>query len=86
MIYLSKEPCGKKRWSCSQNLERPYSRYNDHKYNRRQLERLCKNPPDRSYWEKQYPGWNIPNDEYSVQIEYNDITGWSIYLKLYKRE
>lgn len=77
--YLAKDPRGKKRWSSSQNLEKPESRTNDHKYSRRQVERIVKNEIDNQiYWERQYPGWMISKCE----PVYNDITGWSIYLKL----
>jgi len=84
--YLSKDPCGKRRWSCSQNLDKPWSRTNDYKYSRRQIEKLAKSPPDIAYWEKQYKGWKLAKDQYGIRTEYNDITGWSIYLKFYKRE
>jgi len=84
--YLTKRPNGKKRWSPSQNLEKPWSRTNDHKYSRRQVEKLAKTPPDIAYWENQYKGWKLAKDDYAVRIEYNDITGWSIYLKLHRRE
>lgn len=36
--YLVKQSGGKKRWTSSHNLERPYSRTNDGKYNHRQIE------------------------------------------------
>ncbi len=84
--YLTKFKNRKKRWSSSHNLEKPWSRNNDHKYSRREVERICKNIPDRTYWEREYQGWTITNDDYGVKTEYNDITGWSIYLKMKKLE
>lgn len=84
--YLTKNPNGKKRWSSSQNLEKPWSRTNDHKYSRKQIEKLAKNPPDIAYWETKYKGWTLAKDQYALRVEYNDITGWSIYLKLHRRE
>ncbi len=84
--YLTKNPNGKRRWSPSQNLEKPWSRTNDHKYSRRQIEKLAKTPPDIAYWETRYKGWTLAKDEYAIRTEYNEITGWSIYLKLYRRE
>lgn len=83
--YLTKDPQGKKRWSSSQNLERPWSRPNDHKYSRREVEKIAKNPPGREYWEKKYPGWTLINNDYAFTTVYNEITGWSIYLKLRRR-
>jgi hypothetical protein len=85
--YLSKDPRGRKRWSCSQNLDRPWSRTNDYKYSRRQIEKIAKEPPDISFWEKKYKGWKLAKDEYSIRTEFNEITSsWSIYLKLYRIE
>ena len=84
--YLVKQGCGKKRGNSSHNLERPYSRTNDGKYNRRQIEKWAKEHPPREFWEKKYPGWTLTDDDYGVQYEYNDFTGWAVYLKLRKKE
>lgn len=84
--YLAKNPGGKKRWSSSHNLKKPESRNNDHRYSKREVERLAKEPVDIAYWEKQYPGWTLTDMKYGVVAKYNDITGWSIYLKLRKKE
>lgn len=77
--YLTKNPNGKKRWSTSQNLEKPEYRNNDHKYTHRQVERIVQSEIDNQiYWAKQYPGWAVNE----CKPVYNDITGWSIYIKL----
>lgn len=77
--YLMKNPNGKKRWSSSQNLERPEYRNNDHKYSRRQLERIAKDEIDNQlYWKKMYPEWDMTD----CKPVYNEITGWAVYLKL----
>ena len=79
--YLTKDPQGKKRWSGSQNLDKPVSRDNDHKYKKRQIETAIRND-DKQFWEKQYPEYWLT--EYKPV--YNEFTGWSVYLKLRKRE
>lgn len=84
--YLAKQPGGKKRWSSSQNLQRPTSRANDGRYTRRQVEKIAKERPGREFWEKKYPGWTLTDDDYGVTYEHNPVTGWSIYLKLRKKE
>ncbi len=85
--YLAKQPGGKKRYSTSQNLERPTSRANDGRYTRRQVEKIAKERPGREFWEKKYPGWTLTtDDDYGAAYEYNPVTGWSIYLKLRKKE
>lgn len=84
--YLTKNPSGKKRWSSSKNLERPKSRPNDHKYSKREIERIAKNPPSPEYWKKEYPGWTLAEGDYAFKAEYNEVTGWSVYLKFYRRD
>lgn len=84
--YLTKNPKGKKRWSSSQNLEKPWSRTNDFKYSRREVEKIAKTPEDVAYWEKKYEGYTIANKDYGVKMEYNEVTGWAIYLKLRRRD
>lgn len=79
--YLSKDPKGKKRWSSSQNLEKPEYRNNDHKYSRREVEKIVRDEIDNNlFWAKKYPDWDLTE----CKAEYNDITGWAIYLKLRK--
>lgn len=85
-VYLVKQSGGKKRWTSSQNLERPTSRTNDGKYNRRQIEKWARERPGREFWEKKYPGWTLTDEDYGIEYKYNDFTGWSIYLKLRKKE
>lgn len=84
--YLVKQGAGKKRWTSSHNLKRPYSRTNDGRWKRKQLERIAKERPGREFWEKKYPGWILTDDDYGIQYRYNDYTGWSIYLKLRRKE
>ncbi len=84
--YLVKQAGGKKRWSTPQNLDRPVSQATDGKFTRRQIEKWAKERPGREFWERKYPGWTLTDDDYGVQYEYNEHTGWSIYLKLRKRE
>lgn len=77
--YLMKNPNGRKRWSSSQNLERPTYRTNDHKYTRRQVERIVRDEIDnQAFWKKTYPDWDLTE----CKPVYNEITGWSVYLKL----
>lgn len=82
--YLTKNPNGKKRWSSSQNLDRPQRRDNDSKYTKRQVERMAREDPGNiAYWMKQYPGWRLTQS----RPEFNEVTGtWSIYLKFRRLE
>ncbi|MDO4778490.1 MAG: hypothetical protein Q4A42_02920 [Tissierellia bacterium] len=84
--YLIKNPTSKKRWSCSQNLKRPISRTNDYRYSRRQINNIASKQFDPKWWESKYPGYFITDKDSGYETIYNDITGWSIYLRLRKRE
>jgi len=107
--YLSKQSGGKKRWSSSQNLDkpekevndqdkpirettsrfsasanlkRPWSRTNDYKFNRKEVEKIAKDPPGSAYWERRYPGYGIIGGDYGFEAVYSDSRGWALYLKL----
>ena len=83
--YLTKEPNKKKRWSSSQNLIRPIEASpNDHKYSKRQIEKIAKGYVDDEYWKKKYPGWHITDRDYGIQISHNERSGYYIYLRLKK--
>lgn len=84
--YLVGNPTQKRRWSSSQNLERPTQRTNDHRYSRKKVIKLSLFPENLDYWEKLYPGYEITDKLYGFQAIYNDFTGWSIYLKLRKKK
>lgn len=84
--YLVRNPTKKKRWSCSQNLRRPESRTNDYKYSRRKVIQLANAPLDIEYWERKYPGYTIKDKVRGFEPVYNDFTGWSLYIKMRKKE
>lgn len=84
--YLARNITQKRRWTCSQNLKRPESRTNDHKYSHRKLEKMATGYLDVGLWEKLYPGWTVKDKENGYQAVYSEWTGWSIYLKLRKKE
>lgn len=83
--YIIQDSMGKKHWTQSQNLVRPWSRKNDHRYSRRQLIKLAEMQPDsadyKKYWESQYLGYDLIESERT----YNENTGWAFYLKLRRR-
>lgn len=85
--YLTKFANRKKRWSSSKNLKKPESRTNDFKYSRREVDKIIKNPFDLEYWENKYRGYTLcDKGDYSIKTEYNELTGWAIYLKLRRKE
>ena len=85
----------RKRWRGALHLTKPVRLPdNDHRYSRRQIERLAlaapypawgkdvEALPHADFWRKQYPGWRVV----SYQPRYNDFSGWAIYLKMRRVE
>ncbi len=85
-VYLARQAGGKKRWTSSHNLERPSCQTKDGKFSHKQLEKWAKERPGREFWERKYPGWTLTDEDYGIAYEYNDFTGWAIYLKLRRKE
>ena len=83
--YLARHTSHKRKWSCSQNLERPFERTNDHKYSRKRLIQYALDPYDIDRWEKIYPGWTVADKDSGIEAKYNDFTGWAVYLKLRRK-
>ena len=78
-----KDSAGKKHWTQSQNLEKPWHRApNDWKYSRRQMDKVGKLSVDceefRAFWERKYKGWELVACEKSYQEE----MGWYFYLTM----
>lgn len=78
--YINKRKKGRKKWSTSQNLEKPKVKKNDHKYSFRRIREYAQTPEDKEIWRKQYKGY----EPTKIKFEYNDYTGWSVYLRLRK--
>jgi hypothetical protein len=73
----------KRRFSGSLGLTKPVSTKNDSRYTKRKAEALAKHPPEREYWERQYPGFRPLAEPNGFESVYNDLTGfWSIRLRL----
>lgn len=84
--YFARHQKMKKKYSCSKNLIRPESRTNDHKYSRRKLIKMAQEGLNLKEIEKLYKGWTIKDKDGGFQAVYNDMTGWSIYLKLRRKD
>lgn len=78
--YINKRKKGCKKWSTSMNLKKPKERKNDSKFSFKKLRELAKTPEDKEYWRKMYKGY----EPTKINFQYNDYTGWSVYLRLRK--
>ena len=84
--YMAQDSAGKKHWTQSQHLEKPYHYGpNDQKYTRRQIEKVAKLPEDceeyRRFWERQYRGWELVDSE----RQYAEQSGWHFYLTMRRK-
>lgn len=81
LTYLSKDPKGKKRWSSSRNLIRPFERTNDHRFGTRKIEELSKTSDQgMEYFQRKYPKHRIAQ----IEFKFYERTGWHVYLKMWK--
>lgn len=81
--YITKDPKGKKRWKQSRNLKQPTIKVNDFKISKRKAEDMARNPEDRAFYEKLYPGYIFTECKGTV----NDILGCTyVNIKMRKRE
>lgn len=82
--YITKDPQGKKRWSSSRNLIRPIEMEpNDSKYSKRKIEKLAmSNDNGREIFEKEFKDFFISD----IRPVYYELTGWHIYLKMWRKE
>lgn len=78
--YINKRKKGCKKWSTSMNLKKPKEKKNDHKFSFRKLRILAQTPEDKEYWRSMYKGY----EPTMIDFQYNEHTGWSVYLKLKK--
>ncbi|MFS7399007.1 hypothetical protein [Carnobacterium maltaromaticum] len=83
--YVTKERHGKKgskRWSSSQNLKKPILKKSDYKFTASELAKMANsNDMGREILEKKYKNHFIA----SIESVYYELTGWHIYLKMWKK-
>lgn len=72
---------GIKRWSCSQNLKRPYETKNDYKWSQKKLHTLATNPDSgEAMILEKFPDHRIIGE---IKVRYFDKTGWTIHAELF---
>lgn len=78
--YRAKE--GEKKWSSSQNLEKPYQTKNDYEFSQRHLEEMGKdNSIAIEELKKKYPDYQVIGKVVSF---YNEKSGWYLQVELLK--
>ena len=81
-LYISKDPKGSKRFSCSKNLVRPKEKIKDGSITKYDVEQLAKNRvDDKAYWENRYKGYKF----IKCYARYNEYNGyWYVSAVMYK--
>lgn len=71
VMYMAKQSKGERRWSASKNLDKPVAIVSDKAISRAKAESMERNPEDKAFFEKLYPGWTFTD----CIVEYPDEEG-----------
>ena len=71
VMYMARQSKGDRMWSASKNLEKPVAIVSDKAISRGKAETMERNPEDRAFFEKLYPGWTFTD----CTVEYPDDDG-----------
>lgn len=84
--YVSKDPCGSKRWCASKNLKKPIIKKNHRDFSMKKIRMMiANNNLIREFIEKKYPGMIYLNEQARFNI-FNGRTYFYIQLAIPKRE
>lgn len=59
VLYMARQAKGERTWSGSQNLKKPEAIVSDKAITKAKAEKMERNPEDRAFFEKLYPGWTF---------------------------
>lgn len=77
-LYMARQAKGEKSWGSSKGLKRPEPKVSDKAITRADAERIKRNPEDREFFEKKYPGWIFTD----CKVTEDDINGTSFYIRM----
>lgn len=83
--YLARHKKHKRKYTGSLNLKQPISRTNDHRYSQKDLRKFVNGEIGIKEIEALYPGYTVADKDNGIIVEYNELTGWSVRLKLRKK-
>lgn len=86
VMYMARQSKGDRMWASSKNLEKPVAIVSDKAITRSKAEAMERNPEDRAFFEKLYPGWTFTD----CVVEYPDDDGFkrgtSFFIRMRKEE
>lgn len=71
VLYMARQAKGERTWTGSQNLQKPTPIVSDKAVTRAKAEKMERNPENREFFEKMYPGWTFTD----CLVEYMDEEG-----------
>lgn len=86
VLYIARQGKGEKTWSGSTNLKKPEPKVTDRKIKPKHMERMKRNPEDRAFFEKLYPGWTFTDCTVEDSQDRVNGTGFYIRMRKYERE
>ena len=79
-LYIARQGKGKKTWGSSIGLKKPNPKVTDHKLKKSDIERMKRNPEDRQYFEKLYPGWTFT--DCVIEDDQDRVNGHGVYIRM----
>lgn len=82
VLYIARQGKGEKTWSSSTNLKKPQPKVSDRKIKLKHIERMIRNPEDRDFFEKLYPGWTFT--DCAIEDSQDRVNGNGVYIRMRK--
>ncbi len=79
-VYMARQGKGTKTWVGSNNLEKPQALVSDRKIKPKHLEQMTRNPEDREFFERMYPGWVFT--DCTIEDSQDRINGNGFYIRM----
>lgn len=86
VIYMARQAKGERTWAGSRNLEKVSVVTSDKAITRAKAERIERNPEDRNFFEKMYPGWTFTDCIVEHQDDEGLKRGASFFIRLRREE
>lgn len=81
-LYMARQAKGERSWGSSKGLLKPEAKVSDKFISKARAEKMARNPGDRQFFEKLYPGW-IFND---CEVCIDEMNGMRFYIRMRRYE
>lgn len=80
VLYIARQGKGEKAWTSSTNLKKPEPKVSDRKIKPKDVERMKRNPEDREFFERLYPGWTFT--DCTIEDSQDRVNGTGVYIRM----